>query len=306
MPVFRPQIFSPDDVVNPGQGSGLRWDDYPTRFLAQGDSWFSFGAMPPWATTNILQALELDRSASIVNCASPGQRLPRMVDWKRNRNFRRLLTERFGYKWDGLLLSAGGNDLIAAAAVLPAQNDGTPVPPGERLLLKPEEWDGQATGAARYLSEAGWKTFSDHLVPQFGELISFRDAEINRDVPAFFHTYAYPMPRNAPACKRPRLGPWLYPSVVAYGIPEQDWLDVATLLMSRLADLVRKALADLSRNGCKSIYLVETEHALTAAAAGTTGESNDWENEIHPSRGGYAKLAALWAPAISGALPQLS
>jgi hypothetical protein len=37
---------------------------------------------------------------------------------------------------------------------------------------------------------------------------------------------------------------------------------------------------------------------LIPAAPGTTGDSNDWDNEIHPNRSGYKKLAATWATEV--------
>jgi hypothetical protein len=42
---------------------------------------------------------------------------------------------------------------------------------------------------------------------------------------------------------------------------------------------------------------------MLPSAPGTTGDSNDWENEIHPNRGGYRKLAATWATEITRVLP---
>jgi hypothetical protein len=295
------QLFSPADVFNPPQGPGRKWDDFPVRFLAQGDSWFSIGALPPWATSNILQQMTLGFDACAINCAHPGRELAHMVDWKTDQDFLDLLTGRIAYRWDAILLSGGGNDLIAAAATLPVQADGQAVPPAQRLFLKPDEWGPPEKGAERYLSEAGWATFAAHLAPQFGDVLAYRDRDVNRSVPLFCHTYAYPQPRNAPAA--PGVGPWLYPSVMAYGIPAADWLGVATALMDRLAALLRRTIATLITQGHERVYLVDTRAALVPAQPGTTGPSNDWENEIHPTAGGYRKLAALWRPVIEAQLP---
>jgi lysophospholipase L1-like esterase len=295
---YQLHVFSPSDVFNPPDGVIRKWDGFPTRFLVQGDSWFSFGALPPWGTSNILQQITLGFDASAINCANPGRRLARMVDWKLDRNFLQLLAGKLACKWDGILLSGGGNDLIAAAAVLPVQAGGVPVPPDQRLLLKPEEWLPPEHGAARYLSDAGWATFAAHLAPQFDAVLAQRDADINRNVPLFCHSYAYPTPRDAPASAMLHVGPWLYPSVMAYGIPQADWLGVGTALIDRLATLLRQIVAGLNGNGDRRVYLVETQQTLIPAQPGTTGPSNDWENEIHPTPGGYRKLAALWRPVV--------
>jgi hypothetical protein len=45
-----------------------------------------------------------------------------------------------------------------------------------------------------------------------------------------------------------------------------------------------------------NIFLVDTRTNghLVLADPGSTGESGDWINEIHPSYQGYQKLAAVW------------
>lgn len=301
---YQLRLFSPHDVYGSPEGGTPAWNDFDTRFLAQGDSWFSIGAMPPWATSNVLQQVHLGYEACAINCAYPGRELSHMVEWKQDTGFSRLLAGTFAYHWDGILLSGGGNDLIAAAGVLPRDANGEPVPPGSRLLLNPGEWGPSSNGAGRYLSDSGWATFASHLAPQFDDVVALRDTDINKDVPLFCHAYAYPMPRNAPASELFHMGPWLYPAVVAYKIPVSDWLAVATELIDRLAALLRKIVDDLNRPGDRHIYLIDTHKALTPAQAGTTGPSNDWDNEIHPTPAGYRKLAALWRPVIEGQVPR--
>jgi lysophospholipase L1-like esterase len=48
---------------------------------------------------------------------------------------------------------------------------------------------------------------------------------------------------------------------------------------------------------------VDTLGTLTPALAGSPGQSNDWENEIHPTSAGYRLLAAKWKPVIENLLP---
>jgi hypothetical protein len=43
---------------------------------------------------------------------------------------------------------------------------------------------------------------------------------------------------------------------------------------------------------------------LVRADPAANGESNDWENEIHPTRDGYAKLATRWRTTLD-AFPRL-
>ena len=288
--------FAPDDVADPKDGVIRKWNDYRFKFLAQGDSWFSWGAEPAFATSNILQELVLGIDASAVNCAQPGQRLVTMVEWKRDRGFAKLLRGSFAEDWDGILLSGGGNDLICAAAVLPCYADGSPIPPQLRLLLSEPEWGPEAAGASRYVSDAGWATFTTHLSAQFRDLVAARDSGINRNKPLFCHCYDYIQPRRAPA--GPGAGPWLYPSCVAYGIPPDQWSGVVRVLIDRLWSLLADTIAALNAGGDKRLYLVDTRGTLDMADPGSEGKNRDWENEMHPTRTGYRKLAARWRPVI--------
>ena len=65
-----------------GTGESGQYDTSPFEkiYLAQGDSWFSIGHFPPWATTNLLQQMVLSRSTLAVNCARPGIELAHMTD----------------------------------------------------------------------------------------------------------------------------------------------------------------------------------------------------------------------------------
>ncbi|MFX8133565.1 hypothetical protein ABTK90_19335, partial [Acinetobacter baumannii] len=75
-----------------------------------------------------------------VNCAGTGNALSHMVDLESSADFVGLLTGPEAPVWDGLLLSVGGNDLIAAART-PALNwNGEPIALELRLLRRQTEW----------------------------------------------------------------------------------------------------------------------------------------------------------------------
>lgn len=298
------QVFTPQNVDNPESRIGRKWDDFPVKFLAQGDSWFSLGAFPFWATSNILEQIVLGFPASVVNCAYPGRTLSHMVEWKRDSGFASLLTGRLAVKWDGILLSGGGNDLIDATATLPRRSSGRPVGKASRLLLLPDEWGPEAQGAKRYISSEGWATFAAHLPAQLIDVVALRDEEArNRGIPLFCHTYDYLIPRDAPASARLHMGPWLYPAFVAYGIPASDWLAVVKELISRLADLLRETVDSINAGGDRHVYLIDTRGALDLPTPGSKRKSGDWENEIHPTAKGYGKLAQRWRPVVEARFP---
>lgn len=290
-------VFQPSDLLMSGEAGGPDLSGFRHGFLAQGDSWFSIGAMPPFQTTNLLLELDLQSKAFAVNCANPGDHLRHMIDARLDRDFQRLLARRTApRRWDAILLSAGGNDMIDAAAVLPRMQDGSPVPAHERILLRPDEWT-DAEGVTRYVSQEGLARFEAHLVAQFTELVALRDREqTNRGVPIFVHCYDYPMPRNAPVHFLAGKKTWLHPAVVAYGIPDADWL----ALSRHLIDELKRILQSLH---LPQLFVIDTTGTLDPAQPGSEGNSADWANEIHPNRSGYKKLAAKFAAAIDSHFP---
>jgi len=282
MPVIT--LFTPADLDNEAKPADIAAFDL--QFLAQGDSWFSLGALPPMATSNLFDGMSTAIAACAVNCAKPGAELRVMASTTTNTVFLQLLNGRKARRWAGLLLSAGGNDLIAAAQCGPA-NDAS-----LRLLAKADEWTN-APGGERYLSNAGWVTFSTHLEAVFRQLIAARDAGINRGMPVVLHTYDITVPR--PAGAGLGTGPWLQPAMDAFGIPMDDRASVARALLARLSVLLDH-LAATTPDG--SVHVVHTQGLLMPAEPTDRGPTSDWENEIHPSATGYRKLSTAWRPVL--------
>ena len=270
-------------------------EQFRHRYLAQGDSWFSFGQIPPGGS-NLLNELQFSQRDCAVNCARPGATLNHMVDRLNDRNFSDLLLGRRARTWDGILFSGGGNDLIDAAQVLPT---GAGAQPSLRLLLTQSEWTAGLPSPNRYLSDAGWTTLSDHMRANFERLLAMRDdpASQSKGCPVFFHTYHFPTPRDAPALAG-AFGPWLYKAVVAYAIPEPDWIALARLLVERLADLLIAISNEHGAAGNIRIFDTARQVNIVPAQLGMTGASGDWANEIHLTRGGCRKLGGPWGAAI--------
>jgi hypothetical protein len=274
----------PNAVYGVFEGSQFPLDMYDLQLLAQGDSWFSLGSIPPGQTSNVIAELRLSSSAAVVNCARPSKRLEHMADKVAEPLFLRLLTGGAAVKWDAILISGGGNDLIDALSVDPA------APADQRLLLRKDERADEPAGGAGYLSEAGCATFDAHLRNVFGFLLRKRDGGRNKGVPLFLHNYGAIMPRPSPAGLGH--GPWLQPALDRHEVPRDAWFSVSTALMDRLSLLLSRIVAE---NGGAGLHLVDTQSAPLALAVPTaTGASGDWQNEIHPTREGYKKLAGTW------------
>jgi len=79
--------------------------------------------------------------------------------------------------------------------------------------------------------------------------------------------------------------------VQAFGIPPAYWNAVSDELIDRHATMWLALETNMTG---KNIHVVDSRGATIRAATGTTGESNDWENEIHPTPAGYSLLAKKW------------
>ncbi len=275
------QLISPAELDGTGEAGGFPIEQYGLRFLAQGDSWFSIGAIPPWLTSNLFDKLTLSISAVAVNCARPGAELVHMTDSTTNNTFLQLLSGKRARKWTALLLSGLGNDVISASQSPPSQ------PATKRLLLRQAEW-GPAGDPGRYISEPGWATFRGHAKKVFGILLENRDkTAINRGMPIVLHTYDVATPRNAGAGAG--FGPWLYKSVTAFAVPPGDWAAVGGELLRRVRELILEFAA-----AEPSVHVVDTQGTLKPAGIGDSGPTVHWQNEIHPTRTGYRLLGDPW------------
>lgn len=278
----RVTVISPNELEGNGEitkpGVFYSWKDYDRHYLAEGDSWFSLSdILSPSFLYRFGNNVPLKQSTLIVNCSYPGDTLARMVDWSKNRNFPNLLArKKFGWKWDGILLSGGGNDII----------DATLSPAG--ILQR----CANPAGIQDFIVGDAMTVLEEHLKYNFRYLVGLRDnseIEENRTIPIFFHTYGYPTPRNAPASVS---GPWLYKAFNQMGIPTHYWNALSDALMDKLADMLR-SFAGISTN----LRLIDTLNNVTLnrANAGDTGNSGDWLNEIHLNNNGKDKVARYWA-----------
>jgi lysophospholipase L1-like esterase len=268
-----PHVISWDNV-NPGDsdrdpGDGL----YDTRILAEGDSWFSLGGIP---TSNLLFNMKFSGFTVVVNCARPGDTIRRMGKIAKNPNLKKAMTQRFGYDWDAIVLSGGGNDLIKDM----------------QKIIKP--FSMRHTDPADYCNLDKLDKTLEKVKNGYRKIIGMRDAANStcREKPVIVHTYDWMTPRNSPARFFPFKvsGPWVYPSLQSARIPESEWNAISDFTL----DMLRNAIRSLTRGANKlpNFHVVNTQDTITPAALGETGISGDWMNEIHPTGDGYKAIAA--------------
>ncbi len=290
------QIFQPEQVFSSDPPA---LEQFGFRFLAEGDSWFTIGALNPLRNANLLFDMAFSQRACAVNCATPGDTLSRMSQMNSDPRFTDLLAGPQARFWDAILMSCGGNDVIDALASPAVDDQGQPVPADRRLLLTAAEWGPPELGAPRYLSDEGWRTFCAYLEANFQHVIALRERGPSAGRPIFVHGYAFPTPR--PAGVGLGAGPWLLPPLQAYGIPSQDGIGLARELLGRLAALLAKMAADPAR--FPGLHFFDsTAVPIEAALPDAPGVSGDWVNEIHLTRDGCRKIATPWASEIEGVL----
>lgn len=269
-------------------------NDFGAVFLAEGDSWFSYGSLK---FRNLLLDMQLPYRALILNIAWPGDTLRRMHDTCKNPELYWFLRNQSGRRWNGIFLSGGGNDLIDAA-----WDDGKQTSWIFRQPADPRQITKDNIGEV--LNRDACASLMDYVKQNIRRIVEEgRDQPGGNsvDVPLFMHTYALAQPRDAPASltKRVKKGPWLYPACQWTGIDESLWIEVARLILGELA----AALKSLALPNFHIIDTLSETTDIIAAEPGSTRNSNDWENEIHPNRGGYRKLAATWSEKIVEIVP---
>lgn len=221
----------------------------PVRILlAEGDSWFSLGGF----TSNLLMELD-DDNTLIVSCAHPGDTIRNMARLG-NDPLWMMLSPRFGAKWDAVLLSAGGNDLLGDVG----------------LLIDHGNLSREAVGIAMDRIELGYRRI----------ISAVRE---HHDCPIHAHTYDYPI--SDPYGGLFRMGPWIGNRLIAAGVAPHRHEGIIAQLVDGLANRLRKN---------PDLVVHETRGTLPPGKWRRFGWQAMWRNELHPTREGYKRLAAGW------------
>ncbi len=266
---------------------GLAPEQFDYRFLVEGDSWMDRSAATSASLPAYLaQALEAGgKDVLIINLALFGDTMRRIGECLNDR-FHQWVNTAFIWKFDAILLSAGGNDVIDAAR---------DPDPGTGILKDLQGLPPPASVAGCLNTDAVATLIADYLDPNFAKLYDAVQASRHANVPIFLNNYDTPVARDAPAYKGGRS--WLYEAYTKNHIPAGLWQDLTAQLFTDLqATIAGWAL------GRPSIHVVPTHGVLTPAGAGTTGSNGDWLNEIHPNKAGWKKLAGVWKRTIENVL----
>jgi len=270
-------------------------NDYlPERLVyAEGDSWFDKFTPLQASGTNLLDAIRTPYLTAVVDVAHIGDEVRDMVRGHQARQTRAMFKL---FSFDAILLSAGGNDLKNIFADL--------------FATKAATTDGftspfQTTDLDRLANPASYTEFFDDVARNIGRFIDLRNSAIDattRAAPIFVHGYDYLQPRPAMAeifaGSRIGTGPWLYPSLKAAGLSDEQMRSAADAIVDEMNRQLHQVIAPLH-----NVHVIDQRGLLAPAMAGTTGSDADWLDEIHPSKEGFSKLARnRWDVVLSRAL----
>ncbi len=244
-------------------------DHYDKQVLVEGDSWVSYPFLQ-----NLARQID-DDDTLMLNLAAPGDEARRILKSgsPQLKTLRRLLhTRRYGYNFDLIFLSLGGNDIIGPEIHTHGFVYDKREFPGliGRELLTPRFYD-TVTGIAR-----GYENF-----------LKLRDrSDLNPFTPVVTHVYSYLRPRKVGT----RLGPlrfgrgWIRVHLERMHIRDPaEQLDI----MQGMVDALYKRLQPLE-DRFSHFVVVDTRHVLSCKGRPKTAW---WKDEIHPRSKGFARLA---------------
>jgi hypothetical protein len=246
---------------------------FPRRLviLTEGDSWFSYPL-----NANIADYIEMMSDFSILRLEHNGDEA-REILGSGSDQLKKLKYYLKTYPVDVLLMSAGGNDLVA----------------GELPRLLEKKANGNSWQSSIKLSSLN--TVLDDIAGSYTRLLDARDA-LRPGCVVVAHSYCYFQPSGRKATGPFGLlkaGPWMRPVLVSKGFdPDTEGRDVARYLVDELhARLVALAAAR------PRFHVVDMRSALPP-------DDVHWADEIHPSGTGFRKLAEdHWRPLLRAQFP---
>ncbi len=231
------------------------------EILCEGDSWFSYPLPPAGNLVNEFDNIYFT-GKSIFNTAETGDRIVNIIQGKSRKRLLSNLDKAKGYaSLKVLLFSGGGNDFI-----------------GNLLSMLEADCSGKTSALACFKAGQLDAQFA-RIAEAYRQLIALRDL-MRPDIPIITHQYDYAIPSDKGVLW---FGSWVKPSLDAAQVPVPLQIHVAHLLIDRFIAL----LAPL-----------EDDRFIVVPTAGTLTEAGDWENEIHPSRQGIAKLTRKFEPVL--------
>jgi hypothetical protein len=223
------------------------------RIFAEGDSWFKY----PLGHGVISKLQGLIRTP-IANFAWPGAESRQLLALHERLEIEKRLDQgpEPGKKFDVLLFSGGGNDIV-----------------GDQMCLFLNRYDPRQP-PERVLSER-FDEVLEVVMGAYKDLVSLRNA-LSPNTLIVGHVYDYAWPTGHGACW---LGPWLRPSLDYARVPRGDLQHAVVTEMLKRFETKLKAVA----SAAGKFMVVPTRDTLK--------DEEEWDNELHPKNPGFLKIA---------------
>jgi len=241
----------------------------PLNIFADGDSWFDY-PLPPFGPNDVIVSLTNQGRPQplILNLAHHGDEARDDLGVAQRLRIIQNLTDPENGTFDAILFSGGGNDTVGNQFCLWLHDYVYGMTPSQGINVPRL---GSVLGVVRSAYE---------------DLIAVRD-KFARQCPVFFHGYDFAIPTGKGVCS---FGPWLKPSLDFRGwnVP-----DTATQVVKEFLLQFHNMLTQVAADNDNVIY-VQTQGTLI---------SSDWDNELHPTSGGFDKVAVKFRTALQAKFP---
>ena len=260
----------PSEAPTAKRRRGRASSNAPLQILAEGDSWFDYPV--PFFGGGIIPRLEDLVGLPILNLAKAGDEVRNMLGVEERKVLTKQLTSGSpaGGKWDVLLFSGGGNDIV-----------------GEPMALWIREFSRNVT-PAKLINQARFQSALDLVQAGYEDLILLRDS-LSPDTHLIFHAYDFAIPDGRGICF---MGPWMKPT---FDVRNFKTRAPATAVVKEMLQQFAKMLKKLERTH-KNVTFIDTQGTLAAS-------TRSWHNELHPSKSGFKKFAKLFHKQIKSKYP---
>lgn len=237
--------------------------------VTEGDSWFSYELF-----LNFIDRIDDTHRFALKRLESSGDTIAHMVGRSSASSGIRSLKKVVQKERPiFLFFSGGGNDIVG------------PEMRGALLPFHP------LRSAENYLDTDGWRTLMDGLRTSFAVLVD----EIGPLCPIFAHGYDYFVPSNRSVKIFPGVpgpGPWVFPEMTSIGIVDP----------SLQRDIARAMIDDFNDNVLGALEEEQSGFFAHTDLRGTLDPDADWQNEIHPTREGFKKVARRYLDIVDAKL----
>lgn len=237
------------------------------KILVEGDSWVSHPQL--WNLTGQFEDLG-ERAFNLLNLGVPGDTAARVIRKGTDQfdTMEQLLSStRYGDKFDMVMLSAAGNDIVGPE-ILGYVDRKTDNPGYGRALINQSYYDMLALIRKDY---EGFLAMRDRYA-------------LNRNTPVITQVYSYLTPRKLGTNIFGRVFTkgWIAVHLETLGIfDEAEWIDIAAGLLDGFYD-------EMSKISAKRFLVADTRKVLSK---GGKPDVSLWHDEMHPTSAGFRKVA---------------